>query len=209
MNAATTYDYDVLIAGGGLVGGSLAIALAQAGLQVGLVEAVPPESDKQPSFDDRTIALSRGSFRILRQLGIWDRLAEHTWPIRQIHVSQQGRFGTALLDAQEQGVEELGHVIKSHAIGTALWSCIRELDNIEVLCPARATATHVVERAREVTVEVDGQERVVRAPLLAIADGARSALRTAVGIDANDRNYDQVAATLQRAQSRGLRKRKR
>ena len=193
MSALPETRFDVLVAGGGLVGGSLSIALAQAGLQVGLVEAVPPDSSAQPSFDDRTIALSRGSFRILSELGIWERLASDTWPIRRIHVSQQGRFGTAMIDAREQGVADLGFVIKSHAIGAALWSCIRELENIHVLCPARVAATELQGDVRAVSIDLDGVHHTVQAPLLAIADGARSGLRTQVGIAATERDYDQVA----------------
>ena len=49
--------YDLAIIGGGLVGGSLACALGGAGLRVCLVEAVPPASQAQPSYDERVIAL--------------------------------------------------------------------------------------------------------------------------------------------------------
>jgi 2-octaprenyl-6-methoxyphenol hydroxylase len=136
---AVNSEFDVVIAGGGLVGGSLAIALAQTNCRVALVEAVPPESAQQPSFDDRTIALSRGSYRILQQLGIWSQIADSVWPIQQIHVSQQKRFGTALIDSAEQGVAELGYVIRSRELGLALWSLIREQPGIEVFCPARVT----------------------------------------------------------------------
>ncbi len=186
-------QFDVVIAGGGLVGGSLAIALAQTDCRVALVEAVPPESDAQPSFDDRTLALARGSCRVLEQLEVWQGIQNSVWPINQIHVSQQGRFGTTVIDAAEQGIAQLGYVIKSYQLGQSIWDVIRALPNVEVFCPATVTATSLVEDGREVVLDIDGQSQTLKTKLLVVADGARSRLRSALGIDARERNYEQVA----------------
>ncbi len=191
--ASTAGEYDVVIAGGGLVGGSLAIALAQTDCRVALVEAVPPESEQQPSFDDRTIALSRGSYRILDQLGIWSRIADSVWPIHQIHVSQQGRFGTAVIDTNEQGVPELGYVINSRVLGLALWTLLREQTGVEVFCPAKVTATTVVNEIRQVELRSGDKQQTLRTKLLTVADGARSRVRAALGISTEARDYEQVA----------------
>jgi len=185
-------DFDVLIAGGGLVGGSLAIALAGTSCRVGLVEAVPPDSAAQPSFDDRTIALSRGSYRILNQLEVWPLIADAVWPIRKIHVSEQKRFGTALIDSEEQGIPELGFVIKSRQLGQALWRKLSELPTVTTFCPARVTATEVDAGMRSVTLTGDNVTSI-NTQLLVVADGARSELRGALGIQASDRDYGQVA----------------
>ncbi|MGI9290431.1 MAG: 2-octaprenyl-6-methoxyphenyl hydroxylase [Gammaproteobacteria bacterium] len=191
MNDEKTYD--VIIAGGGLVGGSLALALAGTGMRVALIEAVLPESDAQPSFDDRTLALSRGSCRILKQLSIWELLADNIWPVQQIHISQQGAFGNAMLDAGEQGIAELGFVIKSHALGQALWQRLREQAALEILCPARVTATAVSNEQRDLTIETADGEQTLSTRLLVVADGARSQLRAALGVGAEERDYEQVA----------------
>ncbi len=185
-------DFDVLIAGGGLVGGSLAIALAGTSCRVGLVEAIPPDSDAQPSFDDRTIALSRGSYRILNELGIWPLIADSVWPIHKIHISEQKRFGTAMIDADEQGIPELGFVIKSHQLGQALWQKLRSLPGVTTFCPARVTATEIEAGRRTVTLTGETVESL-STQLLVVADGARSELRGALGIKASDRDYGQVA----------------
>lgn len=192
---AVTTDFDVVIAGGGLVGGSLAIALGESGLRVALVEAVPAASEEQPSFDARSIALSRGSCRILAQLGVWEHLAAAVWPVRQIHVSEQGCFGTTLIDAAEQGIAELGHVIQAHALGQALWWRIRDSDQLTVFCPARVAATAPpADGSRPLTLTApDGAEQTLHARLLVIADGAQSPLRQAVGIAASKHDYEQVA----------------
>jgi 2-octaprenyl-6-methoxyphenol hydroxylase len=186
-------EFDVVIAGGGLVGGSLAIALAATGRRIALIEAVPPDSAAQPSFDDRTIALSQGSHRILNTLGVWPLIADTVWPIHKIHVSEQRRLGTAVIDAAEQGIPELGFVIKSRELGKALWRKVAKLPAIETLCPARVTSTRVEQDCRYVTVELDGESRELSTRLLVVADGARSGLRASLGIEASDRDYDQVA----------------
>ncbi len=188
----TSSDYDVVIAGGGLVGGSLALALSGSGLRVALVEAVPPDSDAQPSFDDRTIALSHGSCAVLRQLGLWPAIADSVFPIRKIHVSEQGRFGTALIDADEQGIAELGYVIRGRDLGRALWARIDALADIEVYCPAQVSATTLVDDQPGVRIAALADE-TLRTRLLVVADGARSALRAALGVGSSEHAYGQTA----------------
>ncbi len=185
-------EFDVVIAGGGLVGGSLAIALAATGCRVALVEAVAPDSAQQPSFDDRTIALSRGSQRILDTLGIWPSLAASAWPIREIHVSEQGRFGTALITAEQQGIPELGFVIKSRELGLALWDRLLELPGVTTFCPASVGEVGLESGYRSVGLDAP-DARSLRGRLLVVADGARSKVRDSLGVGAADREYDQVA----------------
>lgn len=193
-------DYDVVIAGGGLVGGSLAVALAGSDLRVALIEAVPHDSDAHPGFDDRSIALSHGSCNILRQLGLWSAMRDDAFPITRIHVSEQRRFGSAVIDAAEQGISELGHVIKGWQLGRALWQRLEELSAAEslldVYCPARVTTTEPcgdADSCREITVVAAAGEQRLRTRLLVVADGARSALRDALGVTATEDDYRQVA----------------
>ncbi len=71
MKPGPSSQYDVAIIGGGLVGASLSCALSPLGLKIALVEAVPFRARSQPSYDDRTLALSASSCQILKGLGIW------------------------------------------------------------------------------------------------------------------------------------------
>ena len=96
-------QFDVALCGGGLVGATLALALADLDLRVVLIEAHPFGTSGQPSFDDRTTALSNGSRRIFEALRVWPLLEREATAIRRIHVSDRGRFGFARLDAAEQG----------------------------------------------------------------------------------------------------------
>src|SRR5207248_2582098 len=97
--AAPPLDVDVAIIGGGLVGASLAAALAGTGVRLLLVESAPFGRSGQPSFDERTTALGNASRRIFESLGCWSALAREAAAIRVIHVSEAGRFGFARLDA--------------------------------------------------------------------------------------------------------------
>src|SRR5262245_65600800 len=87
---------DVAICGGGLVGATLALALADLGLGVALIEAHPFGTFGQPSFDDRTTALYNGSRRIFEALRVWPLLEREATSLRSHHVSDRVRFGLAL-----------------------------------------------------------------------------------------------------------------
>ena len=103
--------FDIAIVGGGMVGASLAVALKGMDLRVALIEAVPHDAASQPSFDERTTALSNGSRRTLETLKAWPEVAAAATPIRKIHISDRGRFGFARIDAAEQGLRALGYVV--------------------------------------------------------------------------------------------------
>lgn len=192
-NDTPTADCDVLIAGGGMVGASLAVALAGLPLRVTLVEAIPAGSPGQQSFDVRTTALSRSSRHILGSLGIWPQVAQDAAPIRRIHVSERGRFGTTVIDADEEGGEPLGYVLENRLLGAALWRALGDGAGITVRSPARVTGVERCADALEVSVEQGGASITLRTRLLVVADGARSALREALGIGAQTRPYGQTA----------------
>src|SRR5215831_19946502 len=136
--AAEVLEVDVGIVGGGMVGASLAAALAGTGRRLLLIESAPFGTAAQPSFDERTTALGNVSRRIFEGLAVWDSIAPETAAIRTIHVSEAGRFGFARLVAAEQGVEAFGYVAPNRAIGAALWRALREAPELSLQAPARA-----------------------------------------------------------------------
>ena len=175
-----------------MVGLSLAAALCELPLDVVVVEPVPAGSDSQPSFDDRTTALSNGSRRILEGIGAWRDVAGEATPIKRIHVSDRGRFAMARLSAEEQGVPALGYTIANRVLGTALAATCRKAGRLQMLCPATVTA--VEPGADRVRLAVEGAwQGAIDARLVVAADGARSAVRTAFGIEATVWDYDQHA----------------
>jgi 2-octaprenyl-6-methoxyphenol hydroxylase len=184
---------DLAIIGGGMVGASLAVALAGSGISTMLVEGVPhaaraPGSRTQPSFDDRTTALGNASRRIFQALGVWERLAPEAAAIRAIHVSDAGRFGFARLSAEEQGIEAFGYVVPNRVIGAALWEKLQDTD-VLLRVPARPDRVQISDTGITFTL---GNESV-SARLAVAADGAQSVLRATAGIQADVEDYDQVA----------------
>lgn len=180
---------DVAVCGGGLVGATLALALADLALDVVLIEAHPFGTFGQPSFDDRTTALSNGSRRIFDALRVWPLLEREATAIRRIHVSDRGRFGFARLDAAEQGLSALGFVVVNRAIGAALWRRLED-SSVRILAPAKVRGMQAVEGRQRIECDLG---RSVEAKLAIAADGAQSALREAAGIGAQTWNYDQSA----------------
>jgi 2-octaprenyl-6-methoxyphenol hydroxylase len=182
-------EVDVAIIGGGMVGASLAVALAGSGVSTLLVEGTTPGSSTQPSFDDRTTALGNASRRIFQSLGVWERLAPEAAAIRAIHVSDAGRFGFARLSAEEQGIEAFGYVVPNRVIGAALWGKLQQATDVLLRVPARPDAVQISDTGIRFAL---GNEQVA-ARLAVAADGAHSVLRAAAGIDADVEDYDQVA----------------
>jgi len=185
--------FDIAVVGGGMVGASLAVALAPLGLKVALVEAVAHDSASQPSFDERTTALSNGSRRILETLGVWREVSAVATPIRKIHVSDQGHFGFARIDAAEQGLTAMGYVVPNRELGRALWSRLGADSGVHVSCPAGVSRIQSGEHAVTLEIAGTGTHTAIDAKLIVAADGAQSAVRSAFGVEAEARDYEQTA----------------
>jgi 2-octaprenyl-6-methoxyphenol hydroxylase len=192
--AAPLLEVDVAIVGGGMVGASLAAAMAGSGRRLLLIESVPFGAAAQPSFDERTTALGNVSRRIFEGLGVWSAIAPEAAAIRNIHVSEAGRFGFARLAAAEQGIEAFGYVVANRCIGAALWRRLDAMPELSVHAPARLEDLAVTaERVAFTVVDGPGRAVPVVAQLLVAADGAHSQIRAAAGIDAAIVDYEQVA----------------
>lgn len=185
--------YDVAIVGGGLVGASLACALAPLGLKVAMIEAVPFRAASQPSYDDRTLALSDSSCRILEGLGIWPSLRADATPIREIHVSELDRPAMVVLDPRELGLDRFGHVVEARTFGSAVMGMISGFAQVEVLSPATVTAIGIDDDAARVGYRCGEEDASLEASLLIGADGAHSFVREALGIEAERHDYGQTA----------------
>lgn len=194
---------DVLTAGGGMVGLTLALLLARSAPDWRIVvfeAAALPEDTEQspptyrPSFDARNTALSRKTVQTFMEMGLWPALAERSTPIAQIHVSDRGHFGMARLDATEEQVDSFGSVIENAWLGRVLLDAVRRCDNIELLSAVQVqslqrSATHVSVLA----MAADGSQSEWSAPLLIAADGAQSQLREQLGLAVRSQPYQQTA----------------
>ncbi|HWW22007.1 MAG TPA: 2-octaprenyl-6-methoxyphenyl hydroxylase [Steroidobacteraceae bacterium] len=194
MNAPSLDRYDVAIVGGGMVGASLALALAGTQRRVLLIEAVAADSSQQPSFDDRTTALGNGARRILQTLGVWADIEPRATPITQIHVSDAGRFGFARLRASEHELHAFGCTVSNRHIGAALWRALQNQQRIEIRSPARVGQVSLDSESASLTVQAaSGTASTVQARLVVAADGAHSMVKQAAGIASDNVSYDQLA----------------
>ncbi len=191
----STHDvptHDVLIVGGGLVGASLAIALDRLGLDVGLVEATP--AGVMPAvFDQRNLSFAGATVNALTTLGVMAKLRAPVGQIRRIHVSRQGDFGRARLEAADYGRETFGQVVVARDFGEALEARLSELQRLTRYRPARFVGlSESQEGSRGLRISDEQGERELSARLLVAADGTRSGLREALGIGASEHDYRQT-----------------
>ncbi len=193
QNDQQAIDHDVVIVGGGLVGASLACALSGHGLKLALVERIALTAPSQPSYDDRSLALSRASCNIFRNLGLWEKLNDDVTPIREVIVSARGQFGLTRIRADELGVSELGHVVAGRVIGAAMHQTLPELEDLTLYCPAEVTALAQQKDRVSLNLKQVEADSTLSARLVVAADGADSPLRGMLGLAAKSHDYRQNA----------------
>jgi len=184
---------DVAIAGGGMVGLTLALALAQGGMKVALADPLTPAQLLDERFDGRVSALAFASVRMMRILGLWDSLSPEAQPINDIVVSDGELGGKPSLfslhfDHREIG-EVLGYIVENRHIRLALHHAAQAHPGI-VLLPGVAVEGLAVRDASASLSLSDGQ--TIEAPLAVAAEGRESQLREAQGIRSVAWDYGQI-----------------
>ncbi len=171
-------ETDVLIGGGGMVGLTLALALAQGGLKVTIAEPMPPSAQLNDTFDGRVSALAFASVRMYRALGVWPPMEAHAQPINDILISDAGLDKKASplslhFDHQEIG-EELGHIVENRHIRLALFAAVKAHPLITLISPAALTDLNRQGGHMLATLST-GQQ--IAARLTVAADGRTSPMR--------------------------------
>lgn len=187
------HDYDIIIAGGGLVGASLACAVGPENCRIAVVEPVSFRQPDQPSYDDRGLALSWSTIQILHGLGIWQSVRDSANPIKHIHVSNQNHFGFVHLHAESVNVRSLGYVVIARDLGRALLNEIESRQNIDFICPASVQDIKMQADYAQVSISRNNNTEVLNSKLVVIADGTQSKLRERLGMETETHDFQQTA----------------
>lgn len=200
--SSAQYEFDVVIVGGGMVGASLACALAGSGLRLALLDSQPfaaPELVVDPadqSFDPRVSAITPASQHFLREIGIWDAiLARRCSPYTDMHVWDGDGTGSIHFSATDIHADLLGHIIENSVIVAALQQRLRQSPDITLLAPVTLIGVQAPDAALpEAPVQIelaDGSRVSTR--LLVAADGANSTVRELAGFQTRAWDYEHHA----------------
>ncbi|WP_438864266.1 2-octaprenyl-6-methoxyphenyl hydroxylase [Neptunicella sp.] len=183
---------DIIIVGGGTIGCSLALALAQqTSLTIAIVEAKSYQANQpHPGFDARSLALAKRSQQVLDSWGL--SITEIGTAIKQIKVTDQGHIGQCWLDCEQQGLDALGYVVELQQLGQQLHSALAKEDSAQLrwYCPDQIEAIN--QQQQHIQVRLTSQQTLT-AKLLVIADGANSPSAKMIGVGYQQQDYQQVA----------------
>lgn len=208
---ADPYDADVIVAGAGMAGATLGLALASAGLSSILVDPQPFEDQLAPTFDGRSSAIAFASFRQWKTIGVGEAMEPHAQRIEQIlvtdgrapgagagpaHLSHSAylRFDAAEIADRVEG-EPLGYMLENRQTRVALSTAVLKNPLVQVIAPESVTGLTVEGGGATVTL---GSGKTLRAPLVVGAEGRGSVIRRAAGIGTVGWGYGQsgVVATV-------------
>lgn len=191
---------DVIVGGGGMVGLTLAIALAKGGLDVVVADPVPQSAALDAKFDGRVSALAYASVRMFQALGIWEHLGREAQPINDILVTD-GKLGgepspfSLHFDAAELGAPALGHIAENRHIRAALFAVAATLPNLRLVAPAALSDLKTGPHGITATL-ANGE--TIDAALAVAADGRDSPMRELMGLQVIAWSYPQwgIVATV-------------
>jgi len=189
------HDSDVLIAGGGLNGPALALALAQAGLRVTVIDAAPARARADDAFDGRAYALAIASQKLLAAIGVWPAVAEHAQPMMEVKASdgEAGEGGAPFFlhfDSRELDQSPVGYMLEDRYLYRAFLDAMQAAPGITLIQATSVIAQQVVPGGISVSLS-DG--RALSARLLVGADGRRSGVAERAGIGREGWGYGQTA----------------
>lgn len=193
----TAQQFDIVIIGGGLVGCSLALILAQQQWNVAVIEAKPLNTNDQGAADPRSLVLSYSSCLLLKTLGLWEKLASVATTIERINVAALGHFGTTRFVAKEHGIEDFGAVIPADYLTTTIQMLAQQVEKVTWFMPAIVEEINPQSENSTLTVSMGEVKTVLTTRLIVAADGSNSITRKLLKIETSQKNYEQVAIIAQ------------
>lgn len=181
---------ELIVVGGGLVGLTLGIACAEAGIEVAVIDREDPATMLAEPFDGRTTAIAHGSQQVLQGIGLWPLLAAEAEPILEIRVADGGSPLFLHYDHSDIGDQPLGYIVENRVLRRALMTRAAELPSLRHLAPL---AVERVERALSGATAHLADGSMLRGELVAACDGRHSPLRRAAGIETLEWTYPQIS----------------
>jgi 2-octaprenyl-6-methoxyphenol hydroxylase len=191
-NPTLSLDYDIAIVGGGIVGCTLAAALKHSGLRIAIIEAQPLEiaAAKRQAY-----ALNLLSGRIFQGIGVWAKILPQISKFSKIRLSDADYQGVVEFETKDLGTEYLGYVAEHGIVLGELQAFLRNDRQVTWFCPAKVTGINYSSSQAEITLEIDGETKILNTQLVVAADGSRSQIRQWAGIVTRGWKYWQSCVT--------------
>ena len=199
-------EYDIVIAGAGMVGLSFAALLVHrlnsssndcADLKVAVLEKKPfSDPDFSTKFDSRVIALTESSRKILEDIGVWSSIvSERACPFERMEIWESDGTGHIEFDCNDVRQNSLGYIVENSLVIKNLLNKLEDLENVELLCPTTVTGLDkkgLQEKSETITITLDDQS-TISTKLLVAADGGESKIRALCGFEIKEWNYGHQA----------------
>lgn len=177
---------DLAIVGGGIVGTTLAAALKDSGLKIILIEARPPEVTAAKT---QAYAFSPLSSYIYQGIGVWSDIFPHIGKYQHISLTDADYAQKVTFATSDLPGDYLGYVAQHNVVISALHQYLASCSNVTWLCPGEVTDFTTGDADTQLTVKVEGQQRLIKTRLVVGADGARSQIRNLAGITTKGWKY--------------------
>jgi len=209
MQQKTHSVFDIVVVGGGLVGASLVLALADRGLRIAVLDSQPLDrqdwqrenpGSQGSHFDPRVSAITPASQRFLDALGVWDGvITRRSSPYTDMHVWEADGTGSIHFSAQDIHCEALGHIVENTVLLASLHERLHAMQGVEQLAPVVLESLQRLpvpgpldaDQARTVLTLADG--RCLSTRVLVAADGANSRVRQLAGFELSEWDYEHHA----------------
>jgi 2-octaprenyl-6-methoxyphenol hydroxylase len=180
------YDYDLVIVGGGIVGLTLASALKDSGLSVLLVEA---KVASEAIAKGQAYAVHMLSALIYQGIGVWDKILPNIETYRRVCLSDADYPGVVEWETRDIGTQDLGYVAEHQALLHPLQEFVKNCPHVTYLCPAEVVNIQYQQDMVSMDVKFANQMQTVCSKLVVAADGSRSRIRQAAGIQTRGWKY--------------------